>query len=146
MPNPVRMHWTGCPNSCGQAQVADIGLMGGPAKHEGKAVEGARIFTGGKIGEGAVLASEFEKGVPVQVRTPQLLCCSACVCGMGVLVTCCLGLSVVAVVSRGVLARAAVPSNTLLVNSASGRALSVRFAAVPCAKPDVSTMLCRRMC
>lgn len=28
----VRMHWTGCPNSCGQAQVGDIGLMGAPAK------------------------------------------------------------------------------------------------------------------
>mmetsp|Transcript_26294 Transcript_26294/g.44063 ORF Transcript_26294/g.44063 Transcript_26294/m.44063 type:complete len:81 (-) Transcript_26294:812-1054(-) len=26
---PVRIHWTGCPNSCGQAQVADIGLMVG---------------------------------------------------------------------------------------------------------------------
>jgi ferredoxin-nitrite reductase len=24
----VRIHWTGCPNSCGQPQVADIGLMG----------------------------------------------------------------------------------------------------------------------
>ncbi|KAL0365398.1 UNVERIFIED_CONTAM: Ferredoxin--nitrite reductase, chloroplastic [Sesamum angustifolium] len=24
---PVRMHWTGCPNSCGQVQVADIGFM-----------------------------------------------------------------------------------------------------------------------
>jgi ferredoxin-nitrite reductase len=28
----VRVHWTGCPNSCGQAQVGDIGLMGSPAK------------------------------------------------------------------------------------------------------------------
>ena len=67
LPNPVRMHWTGCPNSCGQAQVGDIGLMGGPAKHEGKAVEGARIFKGGQIGEGAKLAAEFEKGVPLKV-------------------------------------------------------------------------------
>lgn len=32
MPRLVRMHWTGCPNSCGQAQVGDIGLMGAPAK------------------------------------------------------------------------------------------------------------------
>ena len=63
IPNPVRMHWTGCPNSCGQAQVGDIGLMGGPAKHEGKAVEGLKIFTGGKIGEGAELAEQVESGV-----------------------------------------------------------------------------------
>ena len=46
-----------------QAQVADIGLMGGPAKMDGKAVEGVRLFKGGQIGEGAKLAEEFEKGV-----------------------------------------------------------------------------------
>lgn len=34
-----------------QAQVGDIGLMGGPAKLDGKAVEGVRIFLGGTIGE-----------------------------------------------------------------------------------------------
>ena len=44
LPKKVRMHWTGCPNSCGQAQVGDIGLMGGPAKLDGKAVEGVRIM------------------------------------------------------------------------------------------------------
>jgi ferredoxin-nitrite reductase len=64
IPHSVRIHWTGCPNSCGQAQVGDIGLMGSPAKLDGKAVEGVRIFTGGRIGEGAKLATEFEKGVP----------------------------------------------------------------------------------
>ena len=74
IPKPVRIHWTGCPNSCGQAQVADIGLMGGPAKLDGKAVEGVRIFTGGKIGEGAVLAEQIEKGVPAaaDVLVPRL--------------------------------------------------------------------------
>ena len=45
-------------------QVGDIGLMGGPARLDGKAVEGVRIFKGGKIGEGAQLATEFEKKVP----------------------------------------------------------------------------------
>ncbi len=34
-----------------QAQVGDIGLMGAPAKLDGKAVEGVKIFLGGKIGE-----------------------------------------------------------------------------------------------
>ena len=37
--------------SCPQAQVGDIGLMGAPAKLDGKAVEGVKIFLGGKIGE-----------------------------------------------------------------------------------------------
>lgn len=45
-------------------QVGDIGIMGGPARLDGKAVEGVRIFLGGKIGEGAALAEEFDKGVP----------------------------------------------------------------------------------
>lgn len=64
-PQPVRIHWTGCPNSCGQAQVADIGLMGAPAKKDGKAVEGVRIFTGGKVGENPELAKQLVAGVPL---------------------------------------------------------------------------------
>lgn len=74
IPSAVRMHWTGCPNSCGQAQVGDIGLMGCPAKKDGKAVEGVRIFLGGSIGENAALASEFEKGIPCdeEVLLPKL--------------------------------------------------------------------------
>lgn len=64
IPRTVRIHWTGCPNSCGQAQVGDIGLMGAPAKLDGKAVEGVRIMVGGKIGENPELAADFEKSVP----------------------------------------------------------------------------------
>jgi ferredoxin-nitrite reductase len=64
LPQPVRIHWTGCPNSCGQAQVADIGLMGAPAKLNGKAVEGVKIFLGGKVGENPALADQIEAGVP----------------------------------------------------------------------------------
>ena len=69
---PLRIHWTGCPNSCGQAQVGDIGLMGAPAKKwneeagKMKAVPGVNIFVGGQIGEHAHLAEEpYKKGVPM---------------------------------------------------------------------------------
>lgn len=68
---PVRIHVTGCPNSCAQAQVGDIGLIGAPAKKEGPdgkkvAVQGFNIILGGTIGEQAQLAAtEFEKSVPV---------------------------------------------------------------------------------
>lgn len=74
IPSTVRIHWTGCPNSCGQAQVGDIGLMGAPAKLDGKAVEGVKIFLGGKIGENPDLAKEFEKGVPADpaILVPRL--------------------------------------------------------------------------
>ena len=43
---PVRIHWTGCPNSCGQPQVADIGLMGTKVRKDGKTVEGVDIYNG----------------------------------------------------------------------------------------------------
>jgi ferredoxin-nitrite reductase len=38
--------------------------MGAPAKLNGKAVEGVKIFLGGKVGENPALADEFEAGVP----------------------------------------------------------------------------------
>ncbi len=63
IPNRVRLHWTGCPNSCGQPQAGDIGLMGTKVRKDGKAVEGAKIFTGGKVGHGAELGTEINKGV-----------------------------------------------------------------------------------
>lgn len=68
VPRIVRLHFTGCPNSCGQAQVGDIGLMGAPAKLNGKAVEGYKLFLGGKIGENPALATEFEAGVPASLE------------------------------------------------------------------------------
>jgi hypothetical protein len=50
VPRPVRMYWTGCPNSCGQVQVAAIGFMGCLTKDSsGKIVEAADIFVGGRI-------------------------------------------------------------------------------------------------
>lgn len=64
----VRIHMTGCPNSCGQAQVADIGLMGAVARKDGKGVQGVKIFLGGKIGEDGHLAEQIAgKPVPADV-------------------------------------------------------------------------------
>ena len=61
------------PNSCGQVQAADIGIMGGPARkmneETGKmmAVPGCKIFVGGRIGEDAHLSLEpFKSGVPLE--------------------------------------------------------------------------------
>lgn len=78
MPRDVRMHFTGCPNSCGQVQAADIGLMGGPAKKKGadgkmKAVPGVKMFLGGTIGEKGKLSLETaEEGIPVEDLVPHL--------------------------------------------------------------------------
>ncbi|BAZ05278.1 ferredoxin--nitrite reductase [Calothrix sp. NIES-3974] len=69
---PVRIHWTGCPNSCGQPQVADIGLMGTKARKNGKAVEGVDIYMGGKVGKDAKLGTCITKGVPCEDLQPVL--------------------------------------------------------------------------
>ncbi|MCP6758010.1 MAG: ferredoxin--nitrite reductase [Fischerella sp. CENA71] len=72
MTRPVRIHWTGCPNSCGQPQVADIGLMGTKARKNGKAVEGVDIYMGGKVGKEAQLGTCIQKGVPCEDLQPVL--------------------------------------------------------------------------
>ena len=61
------------PNSCGQAQAGDIGIMGAPARKEdpetGKkvAVPGCNIFVGGTIGEEGHLAmTPSHKGIPLE--------------------------------------------------------------------------------
>ncbi|TBR57676.1 ferredoxin--nitrite reductase [Westiellopsis prolifica IICB1] len=69
---PVRIHWTGCPNSCGQPQVADIGLMGTKARKNGKAVEGVDIYMGGKVGKHAQLGTCIQKGIPCEDLQPVL--------------------------------------------------------------------------
>jgi len=81
----IRIHWTGCPNSCGQVQAGDIGLMGGPAKKmnaEGKmkAVPGVKVFVGGTIGEHGKLQLQptamnggaDSEGVPIDDLVPVL--------------------------------------------------------------------------
>ncbi len=68
----VRVHWTGCPNSCGQPQVADIGLMGTKARKNGKAVEGVDIYMGGKVGKDAHLGTCVTKGIACEDLQPVL--------------------------------------------------------------------------
>jgi ferredoxin-nitrite reductase len=68
----VRIHWTGCPNSCGQPQVADIGLMGTKARKNGKPVEGVDIYMGGTVGKDAHLGTCVTKGIPCEDLQPVL--------------------------------------------------------------------------
>jgi ferredoxin-nitrite reductase len=59
VPQPVRFHWTGCPNSCGQPQVADIGLMGTKVRKDGKTMEGVDIYMVRMPSWGLVSAKAF---------------------------------------------------------------------------------------
>jgi len=69
---PVRIHWTGCPNSCGQPQVADIGLMGTKVRKNGQMLEGVDIYMGGTVGKDAHLGTCVQKGIPCEDLQPIL--------------------------------------------------------------------------
>jgi sulfite reductase (ferredoxin) len=47
----LKLHVTGCPNSCGQHWIADIGLEGKKIKHEGKLQDAYYFCLGGAVGE-----------------------------------------------------------------------------------------------
>jgi len=47
----LRLHVTGCPNSCGQHWIADIGMEGKKIKHEGKLADAYYFCLGGAVGE-----------------------------------------------------------------------------------------------
>src|SRR6476469_6524422 len=72
VPKPVRIHWTGCPNSCGQPQVADIGLMGTKVRKNGKTLEGVDIYMGGTVGKDAHLGTCVQKSIPCEDLKPVL--------------------------------------------------------------------------
>ena len=65
LPHPVRTHWTGCPNACGQPYMGQIGLMGAKARQDGQMVEAAKIFLGGAMDGDPKLAELHDNGVPL---------------------------------------------------------------------------------
>ncbi|NJN75176.1 MAG: ferredoxin--nitrite reductase [Synechococcaceae cyanobacterium RL_1_2] len=72
IPQRVRIHWTGCPNSCGQPQVADIGLMGTKVRKDGKKMDGVNIYKGGKVGKEAHLGTLTDKSIACEDLKPLL--------------------------------------------------------------------------
>ena len=72
LPHPVRTHWTGCPNACGQPHMGQIGLMGAKARQDGQMVEAAKIFLDGSMGAEPRLAELHDKGVPLERLTDAL--------------------------------------------------------------------------
>ncbi len=60
----LRINVTGCPNNCGQAWIADIGLEGKKIKHEGKMVDAYYFCLGGALGKHAGFARAVGYRVP----------------------------------------------------------------------------------
>ena len=52
----IRLHITGCPNSCGQHWIADIGIEGKKIKADGKMVDAYYFCVGGSVGQIASIA------------------------------------------------------------------------------------------
>jgi sulfite reductase (ferredoxin) len=46
----LKLHVTGCPNSCGQHWIADVGIEGKKIKHEGRLVDAYYFCLGGAVG------------------------------------------------------------------------------------------------
>jgi len=66
--SPVNIHLTGCPNSCAQHYVGDIGLLGARVQvsEEGDTVEGYHVHVGGGFGPDAGIAREIYRDVKAE--------------------------------------------------------------------------------
>jgi sulfite reductase (ferredoxin) len=63
----LRLNVTGCPNSCGQHWIADIGIEGKKVKQDGKLIDAYNFCVGGAVGLHAAIAR------PVGFRCPATL-------------------------------------------------------------------------
>ncbi len=65
--SPIMVSVTGCPNSCSQYQIADIGLMGVVCNFRGqRGTEAFQIMLGGGLGSSAGFAKAAMKKVPAE--------------------------------------------------------------------------------
>jgi len=55
----IKLHVTGCTNSCGQSWIADIGLEGKKIKKDGKMVDAFYFCVGGAVGKYAKIARQI---------------------------------------------------------------------------------------
>ena len=67
---PIRMHMIGCPNSCGQRQIADIGLQGVKIRNKEKQmVEAYELYIGGTLNAGGKFNEKLKGKVPAEQLT-----------------------------------------------------------------------------
>jgi ferredoxin-nitrite reductase len=60
---PINIHLTGCPNSCAQHYVGDIGLQGVKVSVNGESVEGYHVVFGGGVGAEAGIGRQVFTGI-----------------------------------------------------------------------------------
>jgi ferredoxin-nitrite reductase len=69
---PVNIHLTGCPNSCAQHYMGDIGCLGTKAKVGGESVDAYHVFVGGGFGKHQAVGRQIFSGVSA-AALPQTL-------------------------------------------------------------------------
>jgi ferredoxin-nitrite reductase len=69
---PINIHLTGCPNSCAQHAISDIGLLACKVEtsEEGDTVEGYHVFVGGGFGPHAAIGREIYRDVKAADAPP----------------------------------------------------------------------------
>jgi ferredoxin-nitrite reductase len=67
---PVNIHVTGCPNSCAQHYMGDIGLLGTKAKLGGESVDGYHVFVGGGFGANQAVGRQVFNGIAFESLPP----------------------------------------------------------------------------
>ncbi len=60
---PVNIHLTGCPNSCAQHYMGDIGCLGTKTKVGGESVDAYHVFVGGGFGKHQAVGRQIFAGV-----------------------------------------------------------------------------------
>ncbi len=60
---PINIHLTGCPNSCAQHYMGDIGLLATTVKDSGESLEGYHVFVGGGFGDKQAVGREVFHGI-----------------------------------------------------------------------------------
>ena len=69
---PLTIHWSGCPNGCGNHAAADIGLLGKKVKIDGIVTDVVDVFLKGDAGANPKIAPKLLENVPCD-ELPQVL-------------------------------------------------------------------------
>jgi ferredoxin-nitrite reductase len=69
---PINIHLTGCPNSCAQHYMGDIGLLGTKVKVSGETLEGYHVCVGGGFGDHQAVGRQVFSGVSFEQLKPTL--------------------------------------------------------------------------
>jgi ferredoxin-nitrite reductase len=67
---PVNIHVTGCPNSCAQHYMGDIGLLGTKVKVAGESQDGYHVFVGGGFGAHQAVGRQVFNGIAFDSLPP----------------------------------------------------------------------------